>query len=464
MFVLYLLLACFVIVVFENIFLFVGIFFSVLILILILWFLKKNNLKKNLIYVFLSFLLVLFSFFIRYNNYFQNDYSQDFVWSGTIVDSLWEQKYLFQNSMWDKFLYYSSKNYEIGEVVFNIAYFTGIIQKDLFLSEINIWIFYQKYLYMKWYRWILYEKNSQTIWFDKLNFIQKIKKYYKDRVVWVYGENKISWLILWMSIWDKSLIHKDFYQDFIDSSLVHIVAVSWWNLVILIVFMNIVLFFLPYYIRLFVILLVIVFYALLCGMDTSVFRAVIMSWLIMIALFFGRKISLLRSMFYAIFFMLLFNPYYLVYDLGFLLSFGAIIWIEIFQRYRRFGYKILNQSIMSIIWAQIWVLPILILYIGKISFLWFLANIILLPFVWLLMIYGPLSVLWFCLSWSQIFLQIWKFLMDQVYNLANFFSIYNVYLKFNSFLLRFIIFIFMIILLLYLFLQKRKIIEINKKI
>ncbi len=58
--------------------------------------------------------------------------------------------------------------------------------------------------------------------------------------------------------------------------MVHIVAVSGSNILYVVLFLNIGLFFIPYYIRTGVIIIAIIFYALICGLDSSVVRAVIM--------------------------------------------------------------------------------------------------------------------------------------------------------------------------------------------
>ncbi len=439
--IIYLLLACFSITVFENIFLYIFSFLLTIVFILILWVFKKIRVLRNLIYAFIIFFFIFLSFQIKFNKYFKHDYLADFVYSWVIIDKVSQDVYLFENPLKDKFLYHSSTNYEVGQKIMVNAFFTGRQSKSLPPLDFDIWNFYSKYLMMKWYRWVLYERNSLTLGFSKLTFIQSVKKYYKDRVVWLYGQNKIAWLILGMSIWDKSLIPPNAYQDFIDSSVVHIVAVSGWNLVILIIFLNLILFFLPYYVRIFFILCTVVGYAVLCGMDTSVVRAVIMCWLVIVALFFGKKISLRRSIIYTVFAMLIFNPYYLIYDLGFLLSFAAIIWINIFQRFRRFGHGRVNSYIMPIIWAQIWVLPVLILYIGKISLLWFAANFIILPFTGILMLYWPLSILAFYFTglWNLVYF--WNLFMSRVYLLAHFFSSFNIYITFQYFWLKIYIFI-----------------------
>jgi len=52
----------------------------------------------------------------------------------------------------------------------------------------------------------------------------------------------------------------------------------------------------------------------------------------MFALFGGRVVSIRRLMSYAWITMLAFNPYVLLYDMGFLLSFGALAGIVLFQK------------------------------------------------------------------------------------------------------------------------------------
>lgn len=54
-----------------------------------------------------------------------------------------------------------------------------------------------------------------------------------------------------------------------------------------------------------------------------------MSVLSLLALFWGREVNIWRLMKYAFVVMLCYNPYFLAYDLGFLLSFGALIGIVV---------------------------------------------------------------------------------------------------------------------------------------
>lgn len=130
-----------------------------------------------------------------------------------------------------------------------------------------------------------------------------------------------------MLIGDKSQLSKAEYQGFVESGIVHIIAVSGGNLVMIVIFLGAVLFFLPFYLRNAVILLGVVAFALLCGGDSSVVRALIMAVLSLLALFRGREIPIWRLLKLAFLLMLCYNPFFLSYDLGFLLSFGAVIGI-----------------------------------------------------------------------------------------------------------------------------------------
>ncbi len=100
----------------------------------------------------------------------------------------------------------------------------------------------------------------------------------------------------------------------------------------IVVFLHFLLFFLPYYIRLGVVILTIIGYGLVCGLDSSVFRAVIMGGMSMIALFWGREIDVRRVLSRSAIMMLVINPYFLAYDSGFLLSYSALIGIIYFQK------------------------------------------------------------------------------------------------------------------------------------
>jgi competence protein ComEC len=97
-----------------------------------------------------------------------------------------------------------------------------------------------------------------------------------------------------MTIGDKSLIDDDWYQQFIDSGLVHLIAVSGGNIAIVVIFCSIVLFWVPFYVRQMLLMVIIVVYAMIVGDDSSVIRAAVMGCMTLLVLLPGRIVSIRR--------------------------------------------------------------------------------------------------------------------------------------------------------------------------
>jgi ComEC/Rec2-related protein len=308
---------------------------------------------------------------------------------------------------------------------------------------------------------------------NNISFIQKIRKNLQKNIVHAYWENKQAWLILGMLVWDKSQIPPDEYQWFIDSWLVHIIAVSWWNIIMIVVFLWAVLFFLPFYIRNAVILLTIILYAMICGMDSSVFRATIMWWLGMLALFRWKEINIRRAMSTAFIVMLIVNPYFLTYDVWFLLSFSAIIGIiyfggfvnktpwffvktpptieqhplkgeelnnlgsktlnnfgaKVLSRLQGGGKKFIKEFMTPTIGATLGVLPIMLFFMWKTNLTWIIANFLVVPIVAVVMIYGFISTMLFKIIPREIRLRPQKILLNYIYFISDLAQKFWVYLQ-----------------------------------
>ena len=415
-----------------------------------------------------------------------------FVWTWIISDIYSYQRFIFEDNSSREYFLYSEKDYKIWDVVrlnwyvsLGYTWSKNIFNLSQQLDDIRLWdkkyddndpkvlnlsgLFnyefdYPKWLMMKGFYGTIYEQNSVNLTdfiplmlvpqesvgkreeeglasvkenpptpFRKggntnLSFLQKIRKGLQKNIVEAYGENPQAWLILWMLVWDKSQIPPDEYDWFIDSWLVHIIAVSGWNIIMIVVFLWAILFFLPFYARNAVILCTIILYAMVCGMDSSVFRATIMWWLWMLALFRWREINIRRAMSIAFIVMLIVNPYFLAYDVWFLLSFSAIIGIVYFGKaisplyergFRGFKHnknstpslpltkgdgkknlrvqkvlqKISKEYITPTIGATLWVLPIMLFFMGKTNLTWILANFLVVPIVAIVMIYGFVSTM-----------------------------------------------------------------------
>lgn len=403
-----------------------------------------------------------------------------FIWSWIITDTYSSNKYIFQLANWSKYILDSKKSYQIQDQLRLVWYQKNV---DISSNKNSSWIFnrefdYNKRLIMKWFYGNIYEQNSIDLSqknkiassFYSSQWLWYIKRNLQSKIISIYWNSRNAGLILWMLIWDKSQIPKPDYQNFIDSGLVHIIAVSGGNIIMIVIFLSIVLFFLPFYFKNFVIFLVVILYSLVCWMDSSVFRAVLFAWMTMMALFMGKENNFRRSVWIVYIVMLLYNPYFLLYDLGFLLSFWAVIGIKIFSslkdqwskiqdnkmktrfclQYLRPEWlvrKVYNNYIKPSLWANIWIFPIIIFFMWKINLIWFLSNLFVLPIVPILMIYWFFSIFLYQIFPYQIILDIQIVLTNYVFAISELTWNYWIYLLVDSPLIKYMVLSLFIILL-----------------
>lgn len=139
-------------------------------------------------------------------------------------------------------------------------------------------------------------------------------------------------------------------------------------------------------------------YILMIGFPASAVRAGIMAALALIAQNFGRSYSSQRAIFFAATFMVLENPLLLRYDIGFQLSFLAILGIvNLNPLFSILFFKLpsfFKETLSSTLSAQIFTLPVLIYNFGYISLVSPLANILIVPLL------APLTILLFVFVFS----------------------------------------------------------------
>jgi len=214
----------------------------------------------------------------------------------------------------------------------------------------NGWFDYDRWLYMQWLEWSFYDNNVFVSDHQDLWWLVSVRESFFQTVVERFGDGLLrtlpprvlpsgaqwrdksdthihAWLILGMTIGDRSLIDPARYDQFISSGLVHLIAVSGGNIAIVVLFVWMLLFWVPFYIRQIILIGAIISYACIVGDDSSVIRATVMWLLTLIVLFPWRQLSIWRSLAYARCGMLLRDPYYLLYDMWFILSFSAVIGI-----------------------------------------------------------------------------------------------------------------------------------------
>jgi competence protein ComEC len=140
-------------------------------------------------------------------------------------------------------------------------------------------------------------------------------------------------------------------------------------------------------------------FAFITGFSPSVLRAATMMSIWGIGNAFFRKAFTLNTLAIAAFFMLFYNPLYL-FDIGFQLSFTAVLFIVLLNPYLLRLYETRNP-IIKYGWdlccvstsAQIGVLPISIYYFNQFPFIFLLTNLLIIPLVTILLLLIPVSLL-----------------------------------------------------------------------
>lgn len=148
-------------------------------------------------------------------------------------------------------------------------------------------------------------------------------------------------------------------------------------------------------------IIIITFFIVMTGLQSSAVRAGIMGGILLLARYLGRVSISSRALVFAAAVMLAMNPLLLRLDVGFQLSFLAVLGIIYLMPYleKWIKFRILAMTLA----AQIFTLPILIYNFGYISSVSPLTNILIVPLLPFIMISGFIfasaGVIWPLLGW-----------------------------------------------------------------
>ena len=121
--------------------------------------------------------------------------------------------------------------------------------------------------------------------------------------------------------------------------------------------------------------LVLIFIVLVVGFEAPVIRAIIMAFIQNIAKIFGLNGSIIVSIFYTAFLMLLFYPPYL-FDLSFQLSFSSTLVAVIISDFLSLMEKSLAKEILSGMLMVIFLYPLISFYFGVFSLKSLFVNVL----------------------------------------------------------------------------------------
>ena len=207
---------------------------------------------------------------------------------------------------------------------------------------------------------------------------------------------------------EKASFSRELRQNFINTGTIHIVALSGYNVTIIAEWLIKLFTFLPKNFGIGAGIFSILLFVLMTGGSSTAIRAGIMATLVLVARATGRNYDVARALLLAGIVMILLNPFVLVYDVSFQLSFIATVAIIFFApRIEKYFLWItprlgLRDIVSVTCAAYIFVLPFILYKMGNLSLVALPANILILPFIPLTMIFGFLTgfagVIWYILA------------------------------------------------------------------
>ncbi len=207
---------------------------------------------------------------------------------------------------------------------------------------------------------------------------------------------------------EKSSFSEELRQNFVNTGTIHIVALSGYNVTIVAEWFMKLFGFLPKNFGFGMGIFTILLFVLMTGGSSTAVRAGIMAVLVLIARATGRNYDVARALMLAGVFMILLNPFVLVYDVSFQLSFIATVAVIFFtpkiEKYFMWVTKSFKlRDVVAVTFAAYtFVLPFILYKMGNLSLVALPANVLILPFIPLTMFFGFLTsfvgIFWHALS------------------------------------------------------------------
>lgn len=325
------------------------------------------------------------TYIIKLNKIDTKDINED-------ITILWTINNKIRIENWD-LIEFSSKLYEINN--FNeFEYDKFLIMKGIYA---------QASIYQIVKKWNVESGYSKKIRLFRNNIMTTINNIYP----WDTAK-LLNWILLGQK-WDYD---KELKTNFNNSWLSHIITVSWYNITIIIIFLNIFLKFLPKKLKIIIITLSIIFFIALIWDNLPAVRAWIMWIMCYIAMLYWRKINIYSLLVFIITILIIINPLIINYDIGFQLCFMALLGLITINNWLNSCLSFvpnklqIRESISSTLSVTIFTLPIVLINFGKISIISVITNLLVLPTIPISMLLGSISVLAYYIN-SSFWVLIW---------------------------------------------------------
>lgn len=237
-----------------------------------------------------------------------------------------------------------------------------------------------------------------------IKYLSENLRVYVERALSESIPEPVSSLATGFLVGGSSNLPNKVIEDFRTLSLSHILAVSGYNVTIIAtIATSILITFLKRKSSVIYACLLVIFFCFVAGLSASVVRAGIMGCLTLAASVSNRFISPNRTILLAAGFMSIHNPLVIIYDIGFQLSFLAVIGLLYLapflqEQFKRINYLGIGDSLATTISAQVMVLPLIGYYFGSLSILGIVANLLVTPLIPYVMALSSLAILFYPLS------------------------------------------------------------------
>jgi len=406
--------------------------------------------RKKLAILFVIFCMISNLYICGLENQFQSKY-KDIIGEisivGTIVSNIQEKEYSCQYKVRVEELRYKGKEQKQCKNTHillkvkkdkssNILNYGDkiVLNGEFELAEIqrNYGGFdYREYLKTKNIYGIVTTSQVKLIKANNVNiiniFANKVSQKVKQNIYKILPEKQAN-LLTGILIGDKSNLSDEIQENFRNSNLSHMLAISGAHVSYIILGFT----FILNKVKVgkkeskIIEILFLIFYTVLTGSSPSVQRAVIMAIYILVGKLIYRKPNILVSISFSILILLIQNPYNLL-DIGFQLSYGGTIGIVLLNKKLKLKkckigiiQKIKEMMVITLA-ANIIIFPIIMLHYNTISLTFLISNVLASPILGIVIILGFIVVLlsfilnpisMFLAKILQIFLNILIFIAD----------------------------------------------------
>lgn len=378
-------------------------------------------------------LLIIFIFILIYSFIYTKDKNLDTYYGnkqvtikGIVKDKKEKDKY--DEYIIGKFLvrdYTKNKNLIIG----NIVKVNGINKSldDMKYDDFN----YGRYIKSIGFDGIVYIKDYDILNQDLLyKNIGKLKMYISNTSKYLYKKNSdfINSILLGQKE-NLSQEEKDVFQR---SGTSHIIAISGLHTGILCTIISFFIKGINKFYKLLILFIIMNFYMMMIGVSPSIIRAIYFVVILYLAVFLDKKRDGISTLSLVGIFLVIYNPY-IIYNVSFQLSFLATLSIIYFYGYIK---NILKINLISLtIAANILTIPVIYYNFKGISIISIISNIIVVPFIGIIMYLSIISISLFNINIgiSKLIAKFTSIIVNIIYYLLEKISdLYFIYIEIES--------------------------------